>query len=394
MPTIACPYCNAAVPLPASTPAGRLPCPRCGEEVPVRTSLANGDVGPDEPSAIPPSPHPAPEQRPSNRAIARIIVSSMLLMAAVTLVYALRTTEQRRANDFKTESRPATVPSPTPPAEWSALGYLPDDVQALAGIRLAAALDTEAGRALLAPLGLSANANRNPPLGVKPEDIEQLLFGATLKALPPRITTVIRTLAPVDRPRIREATHAERTTDRNGKTLTRGRLWNGGPEGTLWFADERTLVAAVLEEDIDKLPRTPKPGADRFAPPLPDLLTQHVPTDALLWLVAHAAPDNATLPVLLEFLGLPQAEHDTWSRLDSLALGVRAEGNQVTLTAWLRGRDSSATNALADAIERSLKSAEVAVERAKSGEGLRLTATADAAALAKWLGQLHGKKQP
>ena len=34
------------------------------------------------------------------------------------------------------------------------------------------------------------------------------------------------------------------------------------------------------------------------------------------------------------------------------------------------------------------------VERAKDGDGLRLTATADAAALAKWLGQLHGKKQP
>ena len=39
----ACPFCNATVPLPATLPASqKVPCPRCGESVPVRPSTLNG----------------------------------------------------------------------------------------------------------------------------------------------------------------------------------------------------------------------------------------------------------------------------------------------------------------------------------------------------------------
>src|SRR5439155_19388861 len=51
MPTTACPYCNAAVPVPEPVPADRrVPCPRCGEEVTVRT--AEGAGGAPAPAGV------------------------------------------------------------------------------------------------------------------------------------------------------------------------------------------------------------------------------------------------------------------------------------------------------------------------------------------------------
>jgi len=158
MPTIACPYCNAPVPVPEPQPAGRVSCPRCGEDVPVRPALVNSDTGSQlipttSTESLPPS-----VARPSNRTVARVILGVMALMAAITLAYALHTTAFRRSKDIaKNEPEPVTVTSSVPPAEWATLGYLPDDVQAIAGLRLSAALETEGGRTILAPLGLSAD---------------------------------------------------------------------------------------------------------------------------------------------------------------------------------------------------------------------------------------------
>src|SRR5437763_1957826 len=113
MPTTACPYCNAAVPVPGPVPAdGRVPCPRCGEEVTVRA--ADGAGAPPAPAgaraAATPGTHPA-DTRLSNRALARLVVGGMLFLAAATVVYALKTTEWRRANDY-----PKGEKAPEPPA--------------------------------------------------------------------------------------------------------------------------------------------------------------------------------------------------------------------------------------------------------------------------------------
>src|SRR5436309_1659876 len=77
---------------------------------------------------------------------------------------------------------PAGESRSVPPAEWPGLGYLPDDVQAVAGVRVAAALESAAGRALLGPLGLTPDAvNRSRPLSLAANEVDHLLFGASVR---------------------------------------------------------------------------------------------------------------------------------------------------------------------------------------------------------------------
>src|SRR5439155_3268432 len=147
--TVTCPYCNAPVPVADAVPlGGRVSCPRCEETVTVR------DAGTSTPDAASVEP-PAGPLRASNRAIAGLMVAVMVGMAAFGLSFALRTQAFRRANDVKgvQEPGPAAETRPVPPAEWPGLGYLPDDVQAVAGVRVAAALESAAGRTLLGALG-------------------------------------------------------------------------------------------------------------------------------------------------------------------------------------------------------------------------------------------------
>jgi hypothetical protein len=394
MPTIACPYCNATVPVPEPAPAGTVPCPRCGEAVRVRAAAGSGTT-PSPAAGVTARSDLTPPltSRPSNRAVAQVVVGVMLFLAGITLIYALRTTELRRANDFKgaKEPEPPAEVRPAPPAEWTGLGYLPDDTHAVAGIRLAPAWESEAGRALLAQLGFAPDTSgRGPILGLTPGEVDQLLLRVSLIALPPQITAVIRTRQPLDAGRVRGAIPGARSVEHQGKALIQGKLWPGGLEGVVWQPDGRTLIAAQLPEDFNMVPAVPQPDIHRFTAPLPELLTRRLDPAAQVWLAAFNEPNNAALDFVTGLLPLPPAERDAWSRLAALAVSVRADGPKLVLTVALRGREAASSDALADAVAKSLGAAGVAAERAADGDWRRLTAAADAAALAKWLGSLRG----
>jgi len=400
MPTITCPYCNAPVPVPVPPPVGSVPCPRCGEDVRVRSSAAGGDDDSAPvvtPQAAFPENAPPLDSRPSNWSVARVVLGVMLFMAALGLVYALQTTAWRRSKDISLPKEPeptAVEERRVPPAEWPGLGYLPDDTQAVAGVRLAAALESEAGRTLLAPLGFAPEASgRDRVLGLTPGEVDHLLFAASLKTLPPRVTAVVETRQPLNVARALGAIQGARSAERNGKSLTQGKLWSGGPEGAIWLPSPRTAVIALLPEDFDKLPGGPQPEVGRFAAPLPELLERRVDPSAVLWLAAFAEPNNAALALVTSLIPLPPAEREAWTRLEALAVSIRADGAKLVLSAALRGRDTATTDALADAVARSLTAAGVTAERSADGDWRRLTATADAAKLAAWVRSLRGQNE-
>src|SRR4051794_1898500 len=135
-----CPYCNATVPLTLPLPADRrVPCPRCGERVPVKgeDALAVAAVIDRLPAA--PEP-PAPRPRRTNPPLALGLLALMVFMASIALAYPLKPVAFRRANDVKNRE-PEFAPPATdvPPADLPGVGYLPDDVQLIAGVRVAAA---------------------------------------------------------------------------------------------------------------------------------------------------------------------------------------------------------------------------------------------------------------
>lgn len=363
--SISCPFCNAPVPVPNPRPIdGRVACPRCEELVMI------GDAD-SSPSSLTTAPPPATARRLTNRTIAWLVVAVMLGMAGLGLAFALKTVGIRRANDMKGAQppEPAAEVVAVAPAAWPGLGQLSDDVQVVAGIRVADALDSPAGRALLGPLGL-ADVNKTTILGIAPGRVDYVMLGASLRTLPPRVTAVAHGS-------IGDAPGAGRTSDHHGKTLHRVKLWPTGPEGAIWRADRRTLVGALLPEDFDRVNAKPQAAC-----PLPELVNRLDPS-ALAWLVATVDANNPAFGFAMPFL--PPAAGDAWTKLDALAVSLRADGPKLTLTVHLRGKDVAAGEAIAKAVAESLTKAGVSAERQSDTNWQKLTATADAEKLTSWL---------
>jgi hypothetical protein len=236
----------------------------------------------------------------------------------------------------------------------------------VAGIRVTDALDSAAGRALLASLSLS---DKTKPLGLPPGDMESLVLGVNAKKLPPRLTAVVRLKTALDESRIHAVLGSEQTVEQHGKTLRRGRLWPNGPEGVVWQADSHTLIAAQLPEDFDRVPTKP-----HAAVPLPDLMERLDPS-ALAWLVASPDANDAAVTLVTPFV--PPAERDAWMKLQAIALSLRAEGSRLTLTAHILGRNATAGEAIAKSVVESLTKVGVRVERSSSADWQNVLATAD-----------------
>jgi len=143
--SLTCPYCNSLVVMPR-LPEGdqRIRCPRCQELFPYHgqpgaeaTGETRSGSGPSQAMLAAPSAAAVPAgRRLSNRALARIVVAVMALMAAVALLFAWNTTDERRQHDGqKAEEEPEPVPV-VAPGKLAGLGYLPADVNWLAGIHV------------------------------------------------------------------------------------------------------------------------------------------------------------------------------------------------------------------------------------------------------------------
>jgi hypothetical protein len=379
--TIACPFCNTPIPMP-ELPDGenRIQCPRCDETLPIHVTNVHTSAE-DFAASTAPVGQPSSKSRPTNRAVAGLVVAIMLGMAALGLAFALQTKAFRRAND----SKGAVPPEPAPeaqrlaPAEWPGLGWIPDDVQAVAGIRIADARESLAGRALLAQLRFDG-ANQIKIAGLSPAAIDHLIVGAAFRALPPRVTGVIHT-----RGRIHEKTRSEpsRTSDQHGKTLIHGKLWTNGPDGAAWQADQHTLIAALLPEDFDKLPARPQGGIGRLAVPLSEVLAERLDPAAVAWLMVNVDANSPATAIATPFL--PPVQRDTWAKLETLAVSIRADGSKLIVTVQLRAKDAAAGAAIAKALAESLQqpAAEIRVERTAFGDWNRMTATVEAEKLAE-----------
>jgi hypothetical protein len=392
--TTSCPFCNAAVPVALPLPANRrVTCPRCGELVPVKGEDALAGAAVSEPTS---GAAPAePPYRRSNRQIGLGVLGLMMFMAAVGLGYALKTVEFRRSNDVKNKDAGDT-PAPIAegsPADLAGVGYLPDDVQLIAGVRLAAARQSQAARTMLGRFGLSPDGDGRV-FGFRADDVDHVILGASLKALPPRLTLVLRGRRPIDADAVRTALPAGRAVDHGDKTLYEARPANG-PQGLVWFADDRTVVGGLVKEHFDKLPPQRNPSPGRFQIPLPELLRNRLDPAALVWAVLHIEPDDATAGALIGLLPLPADERAACADLRDLTVSLRADGPRVALAVQARGRDAAAADRFDDVVEKSLGAAGVVLsERKKDGDWLRLAADLDGEALGKWSGRWQGRAGP
>src|SRR5437660_6311103 len=118
MPTT-CPFCNAAVTVAGVLPASRrVPCPRCGELVPVKGDGPSAGAPVESASTQP----PASPSGWTNRQIGLAVLAFMAFMAAVALGYALKTVEWRRSHDKPEEERTPAGPTVVAPADLAGVG--------------------------------------------------------------------------------------------------------------------------------------------------------------------------------------------------------------------------------------------------------------------------------
>src|SRR5947209_5113719 len=97
---LACPFCNAEVPVAPGLPSGpKVTCPRCGEAFALRQPTTdvrrpglvanNAPATHLAPTSSPIPQLPRPSKRSANRRVAALVVGVMVLMAGLGLTYAL-----------------------------------------------------------------------------------------------------------------------------------------------------------------------------------------------------------------------------------------------------------------------------------------------------------------
>ncbi|MFO0811198.1 MAG: hypothetical protein U0746_21420 [Gemmataceae bacterium] len=280
--------------------------------------------------------------RRSNRQIGLTVFGVMLAMAGIALIYALATVDFRRANDHKSQDAKMAAVVAVPPNELAALAYLPADIELVAGLAAAQALETESGKVLLNSLMLN---------GFTPEQIDHVVVATgDLNTLPPRLTIVVRSRRPLDLVKLRAALKADQSVQRNGRTTYIGKLPFGTVDGAITFADERTLVAALKPEDLDVVPKTAAGGVGRFPQPVRDSIDK-LPSDTPAWLVAHKKPNNAALALALGLTKVPPDVMQGILKLSSLSAHATERKGRIEVIASAKGLDAKETTAITDALK-------------------------------------------
>jgi hypothetical protein len=295
--TSSCPFCNARLePLASTPPADKLPCPRCGEPLPV----SQWQIEPRLLSA------PAAEPAAKSKTVF-VLLGLMAFMAALSLFYALYTTKSRQER----HPRPREIPPPLAvrsPAELAPLGFLPAGAKVVAGIQVAALAQDVEGKKLLAepylPL-IAQGARLLKSAGLTLEDLDSAAIAVLPGAILPDVVFVARTRVPYDLEKLAQAVQPAHTSVYEKRPLY-DFAWPPFGGVTLWGVDEHTLIFVVRPLDGEEkpsrhevLPTLPH-GADAvLAPSLRQLLEERVPKQSLAWAVGEPEKLLALLPNLM-----------------------------------------------------------------------------------------------
>ena len=371
----ACPFCNALVPLPANAAAGqRVTCPRCGETF----SLRGGGIGLPPgvtatpnlsvPASVLPQSNLSSPARSRHRLVVTGVLTTMILMAAVGLAYALVTQARRRANDSGVERVQKRMIFPEPsddpttlavvPAKLEAIGFLPSNTNLLLGANVSRLRQSAAGRKLMTePIktgkGEFLLANLLRWTGLEVEELDHAVLGVRTEDVDfPRVLLVARTRKPIDRRRVLSTLGAEeREGPHKGQKIYRFKIPNVAPEAKLWFAADKRIMVLDLYGTFEGVPEQARDGLAHLPFAVSAALKERVDPGAILWLAASV--DDWEKMTKAGWFKAAQAfllktNQDFLDRLQSLrvvALGVQLEDFAIAQAAF-RCRDAAAAQAL------------------------------------------------
>jgi hypothetical protein len=404
---LTCPYCNAAVPLRPGTAVGeRVVCPRCGDTFTVRPGSAaiteaHAVTGV---TAAPPvlqraTDVQAPARR-SNRLVAFLVLGVMVVMATAGLTFALLTQKDRRAHDSGLTRRPKRSPvaeeppdnpalSAVPPDRLAALGYLPVGTSLIAAARIPELAATPTGQELLesrigsggAEVLLSELAQLG---GLKLDQVDHLALGIKLDAaFPPPSVLVIRTLAPYDSAALARSLQARSA---GGSARKRTYLFEFPGRSlplVVWFADDRTLVVALLLSHLKAVPTSPYSDLSQLPEEVRSVLKERRDPGSPLWAVGHARDwsKTAARPLLAR---LKKQDSERLSAVRTFAAWLDLS-NPITVKLDLQCDDGAAARSLEESFVGPLRARAPSLQAARDGPWLTVQFQTDPEAVRQML---------
>lgn len=218
-------------------------------------------------------------------------------------------------------------------AEHPALGYLPDDTDAIIAVNPQVAMQSKEGQDMIGRLGLGEGGllNLEKLTGLKLEQIDDALLGLHLagKPLLPDIRLVVRTRENYDAEDLRNKL-GKKSSKKDGTRAYDVIQPPGVPlEFSLWCASARTFVLCYPPDQMIKVPAEPNGQVDRFVAPIPELLHDRSDRDTFFWIVAHGDDWRRTpLPLLLQRFSKQDLE--TMFQVRTFAAGLRMDKGVIT----------------------------------------------------------------
>jgi hypothetical protein len=284
-------------------------------------------------------------------------------MAALGLTYALLTTQFRRDNDRKKTSAGtpdvplAKGPTATPPAKLAGLGYLPPNSAVVAGLHLAELLQDDEGKKLWQQLrdgpGGTLVKLVEDRTGLKAEEIDHLVLGASTESGRLRAVLVIRTVRPLHPKALAKALSRARVEHVQGRTVYRFGL-GGFTDGLVWQPDDKTLIVSLAFlgalPDPLAVPQSPRQGTEGLLPVVKECLTQRLHPASVIWAVGSLKD----LPGFAELTNLgivPEKVQTVLGQLKAFTAGLRFQGG-VGLEASLQGSSEKAAREVFTILEK------------------------------------------
>ena len=337
-----CPYCNSNLPANLQPAPGRgLVCPRCQEVLP-HTALPTNN-----PAAAASGEFREERDPPSSKRVAAYVLCLMCVMAAIGLAFAWGTTSLRRSRDHMADQTdPETIHRVVlAPGALPGLGYIPGDVNVILGVNVAEAAGQEDSLRFLHAVrslsGIPAGPKLEGLLTQLWDQLDHVILGVRLEdQLLPRFTLVLRSLRTIDKDAVLKALKAEHK-EHGKRSIYSFPLEFVGIDGTLWIADEHTLVITRAPTDLDPVPLKLAPGTDRFNSDLQAVFKADLPIGVLFWVAAATRHGDQLLAPLVQLGYVAPSDAAGLSPLQRLGVWFRIE-KKLAMEANAECRDEQA----------------------------------------------------
>jgi hypothetical protein len=311
----------------------------------------------------------------SNAALAGFVLANMVSAALLVLPFLVDQTGFRRSHDPKNppQEPPVTVESTAvAPGQLPGLGYLPADDKLVAGIHVAELLQQPSGPKLF---GKRKEGEPPPPwlidqgfgrverwTGLKPEQIDHVVFGIRVDGFFPHVTIVVRTRQPYN-PAVLKAAQdalaaAQGTKVVPVKHLDRDyyKFKDQVGNGSLWLADAQTLILvyrvdALTERDDLALTEKQRQGGVGPAPALRQVLAR-LDKGTLLWWCAIDVEQPQLAASMVGGVGKDEELGKLLKQVHSLLGGVRLQKEEAAVLAQFECADAGTARRLAELLRQ------------------------------------------